>query len=177
MTRTCTVATRQRRRGLTRIEVMVVILILGLLACFLAPATRTSRRAARKLQYLNNIRNVALAMHNYASDNKGALPPLVSKQSITLRGSRTFGTMRSLLGTSRLSIWRQASITSRSMTSRAQIVLSTSSPAGSVSSSMRGTCPMASGEQQPTMPQTSLTGMRHPALVIRTTSRLVGPRV
>ena len=92
MTRTCAVAYRQRRRGLTRIEVIVLILILGLLACFFVPATRSSRRAARKVQCLSDMRNIALAMHNYGSDNSGELLPLVSKQSIT-NSSGQQGTM------------------------------------------------------------------------------------
>lgn len=82
MNRTCAVATRQRRRGLTRIEVIVLILILGLLGCFFVPATRSSRVVARKLQCLSNMRNVGLAMQNYAAANDGDLPPLLSKHSI-----------------------------------------------------------------------------------------------
>ena len=71
-----------RRGGLTRIEVAVLLGVLALLAAFLAPSTGISRKHMRKMECLNNIRQVGLAMHNFASATGGHLPPLVDSLAI-----------------------------------------------------------------------------------------------
>ena len=68
-----------RRGGLTRIEVAVLLGVLALLAAFFGPAFQARRISPRKLECLNNIRNVGLAMHNFASANDGRLPPLAGE--------------------------------------------------------------------------------------------------
>ena len=77
MTRTRPVMFRRSRRGFTLIELLVVISIIAVLASLIAPAVQSARRAARKLECLNNIRQVGLAMHNFSSANNGQLPSLV----------------------------------------------------------------------------------------------------
>lgn len=62
------------RRGLTLIEFLVVLAVLAVLIAFLMPATRRSRGGARRAQCKNNLKQIALALHNYA-DTYGALPP------------------------------------------------------------------------------------------------------
>jgi prepilin-type N-terminal cleavage/methylation domain-containing protein/prepilin-type processing-associated H-X9-DG protein len=62
------------RRGFTLIELLVVISIIAVLISLIAPAVQSARRAARKLQCLNNMRNVGLAVQNFASQNGGKLP-------------------------------------------------------------------------------------------------------
>ena len=83
MTRTRPVMFRRSRRGFTLIELLVVISIIALLASLIAPAVQSARRAARKLECLNNIRQVGIAMHNFASSNNGALPSMVGNMSFT----------------------------------------------------------------------------------------------
>lgn len=77
MTRSRLSMKRVPRRGFTLIELLVVISIIAVLASLIAPAVQSARKAARKLECLNNMRNVTLAFHNVASQTN-ALPNLTS---------------------------------------------------------------------------------------------------
>ena len=65
------------RSGLTKIEVVVVMLILMVFAALLLPATqRNARDAARRVECQNNMKNIVIATVNLATRQNRQLPDL-----------------------------------------------------------------------------------------------------
>ena len=62
------------RRGFTLIELLVVIAIIAVLIALLLPAVQSAREAARRIQCVNNLKQLGLGVNNYESST-GALPP------------------------------------------------------------------------------------------------------
>ena len=61
------------KRGLTLIEVVVVVVIIGVLAALLIPAVQYARESARRSMCANNLRQLGLAVASYTAD-RGCMP-------------------------------------------------------------------------------------------------------
>jgi prepilin-type N-terminal cleavage/methylation domain-containing protein/prepilin-type processing-associated H-X9-DG protein len=78
-----------RRAGFTLIELLVVIAIIAVLIALLLPAVQSAREAARRIQCVNNLKQMGIAIHNYHEANNTF--PLGNSLNLVNVGPLTYG--------------------------------------------------------------------------------------
>ena len=77
--------------GFTLVELLVVIAIIGILIALLLPAVQAAREAARRMQCTNNLKQMALAAHNYHDSIKSFFPGVMYHENLDTSANHSIG--------------------------------------------------------------------------------------
>jgi prepilin-type processing-associated H-X9-DG protein len=66
---------RKSQAGLSLLELIVLVAVMGLLAMVILPLVARARFPAHKIKCVNNLKNVGLAFRIFATDNNDLFPP------------------------------------------------------------------------------------------------------
>jgi prepilin-type N-terminal cleavage/methylation domain-containing protein/prepilin-type processing-associated H-X9-DG protein len=79
-------------RGFTLVELLVVIAIIGTLVGLLLPAVQIARESARRSSCVNNVRQIAMAIHNYHDARRVFPYGMINPLAVSAQADGTYST-------------------------------------------------------------------------------------